>query len=59
MQIKDRVFVVTGGSSGLGAAVTRQFVADGAQVVIADITEPPARPSQQSSAETCASHRQT
>src|SRR5829696_633296 len=37
MRIKDRVFVVTGGSSGLGAAVTRQFVADGAQVVIADI----------------------
>jgi NAD(P)-dependent dehydrogenase (short-subunit alcohol dehydrogenase family) len=37
MQIKDRVFVVTGGSSGLGAAVTRQLAVDGAQVVIADI----------------------
>jgi len=37
MQIKNRVFIVTGGGSGLGAAVARSLVADGAQVVIADI----------------------
>ncbi len=37
MQIKDKVFLVTGGGSGLGAAVARQLVADGAHVVIADI----------------------
>jgi NAD(P)-dependent dehydrogenase (short-subunit alcohol dehydrogenase family) len=37
MQIKNRVFVVTGGGSGLGAAVARTLVAAGAQVVIADI----------------------
>jgi NAD(P)-dependent dehydrogenase (short-subunit alcohol dehydrogenase family) len=37
MQIKNRVFIVTGGGSGLGAAVARSLVAGGAQVVIADI----------------------
>jgi NAD(P)-dependent dehydrogenase (short-subunit alcohol dehydrogenase family) len=37
MQIKNRVFIVTGGGSGLGAAVARSLVAAGAQVVIADI----------------------
>jgi NAD(P)-dependent dehydrogenase (short-subunit alcohol dehydrogenase family) len=37
MQIKNRVFIVTGGSSGLGAAVARTLVANGAQVVVADI----------------------
>jgi NAD(P)-dependent dehydrogenase (short-subunit alcohol dehydrogenase family) len=37
MQIKNRVFIVTGAGSGLGAAVARSLVADGAQVVIADI----------------------
>jgi NAD(P)-dependent dehydrogenase (short-subunit alcohol dehydrogenase family) len=38
MQIKNRVFIVTGGGSGLGAAVARTLVADGAQVVVADIS---------------------
>jgi len=37
MQIKDRVFLVTGGGSGLGAAVTRLLAAAGAQAVVADI----------------------
>ena len=37
MQIKDRVFLVTGGGSGLGAAVTHALAAAGAQVVVADI----------------------
>jgi NAD(P)-dependent dehydrogenase (short-subunit alcohol dehydrogenase family) len=37
MQIKDKVFVVTGGGSGLGAAVARQIVAEGGKVVIADV----------------------
>jgi NAD(P)-dependent dehydrogenase (short-subunit alcohol dehydrogenase family) len=37
MQIKDHVFLVTGGASGLGAAVARLFVAEGASVVIADV----------------------
>ncbi|WEX90125.1 3-hydroxyacyl-CoA dehydrogenase [Sinorhizobium garamanticum] len=37
MLIRDKVFLVTGGGSGLGAAVARALVADGASVVIADI----------------------
>ncbi len=36
MDIRDHVFLVTGGASGLGAAVTRMLVAEGAQVVVAD-----------------------
>ncbi len=37
MQIKNKVFVVTGGGSGLGAATARQLVADGAKVVLVDL----------------------
>ena len=37
MRISGKVFVVTGGGSGLGAAVTRMLAEAGASVVIADI----------------------
>lgn len=37
MQLQDRVFLVTGASSGLGAATARMFVDAGARVVLADI----------------------
>ncbi len=37
MQIKDSVFLVTGGASGLGAASARMAAQDGAKVVIADL----------------------
>jgi NAD(P)-dependent dehydrogenase (short-subunit alcohol dehydrogenase family) len=37
MQIKDSVFLVTGGASGLGAATARMAAANGARVVIADL----------------------
>ncbi|VVD94601.1 3-hydroxy-2-methylbutyryl-CoA dehydrogenase [Pandoraea pneumonica] len=37
MQIKDHVFLVTGASSGLGAATARMFVDAGAKVVLGDI----------------------
>ncbi|WP_374355403.1 SDR family NAD(P)-dependent oxidoreductase [Chitinimonas sp.] len=36
MQIKDSVFLVSGGASGLGAGVARMAIAGGARVVIAD-----------------------
>ncbi|MFJ2992991.1 SDR family NAD(P)-dependent oxidoreductase [Pandoraea sp. NPDC087047] len=37
MQIKDRVFLITGASSGLGAATARMFIDAGANVVLGDI----------------------
>ncbi|HUA91971.1 MAG TPA: 3-hydroxyacyl-CoA dehydrogenase [Terracidiphilus sp.] len=37
MQIKDHVFLVTGGASGLGAAVAHLIVREGGSVVIADV----------------------
>jgi NAD(P)-dependent dehydrogenase (short-subunit alcohol dehydrogenase family) len=39
MQINNQSFLVTGGSSGLGAACVRRLVAAGARVVIADVNE--------------------
>lgn len=39
MQIAERVFLVTGGASGLGRAVAEHLVAAGGRVVIADIAE--------------------
>jgi NAD(P)-dependent dehydrogenase (short-subunit alcohol dehydrogenase family) len=37
MELKGSIFLVTGGSSGLGAATVRRFHAAGARVVIADV----------------------
>ncbi|WP_295380976.1 3-hydroxyacyl-CoA dehydrogenase [Pseudacidovorax intermedius] len=37
MQIKDRVFIVTGGASGLGEGTARMLAENGAKVVIADM----------------------
>lgn len=37
MQIKNSVFIVTGGASGLGEATTRMLVEGGGRVVIADV----------------------
>jgi len=37
MRLKGKRCVVTGGSSGIGAACVRRFVAEGAEVLIADI----------------------
>lgn len=39
MQIKDSVFIVTGGGSGLGAATARRIVAAGGKTVLIDINE--------------------
>ncbi len=37
MQIKDNVFIITGGASGLGAATAHMLVENGAKVVLADV----------------------
>jgi NAD(P)-dependent dehydrogenase (short-subunit alcohol dehydrogenase family) len=37
MQIKDNVFIITGGASGLGAATARMIAAAGGKVVLADV----------------------
>ncbi len=39
MHLRDNVFVVAGGASGLGAAAARMLVEEGAQVVVADLRE--------------------
>ena len=41
MEIQDKVFIVTGGASGLGAGTVRMLVKHGAKVVIADIQDEP------------------
>ncbi len=40
MRLNGKTALITGGSSGLGAAMARRFVAEGANVVIADIDDP-------------------
>jgi Dehydrogenases with different specificities (related to short-chain alcohol dehydrogenases) len=39
MDIADRVFIVTGGASGLGAGTARMLVENGAKVVLADVQD--------------------
>ena len=36
MELRDKVTVITGGASGIGAASCRAFAAEGARVVVAD-----------------------
>lgn len=36
MRLKDKIAIVTGAAAGIGAATVRQFVAEGAKVVVAD-----------------------
>ncbi|HCX40490.1 SDR family oxidoreductase [Lactobacillus acetotolerans] len=40
LNIEDRVYIVTGGSSGIGAAIVKELVDQGAKVVDADLNEP-------------------
>src|SRR5690625_1180944 len=39
MDIKGKVFIVTGGASGLGAGTARMLVAEGAKVILADVQD--------------------
>ena len=36
-RLKDRIAIITGGSSGLGAATARRFADSGARVVVSDL----------------------
>ncbi len=40
MRLQNKVALVTGGSSGIGAAIARRFVSEGARVVVADQDQP-------------------
>ena len=50
MEIKGKVFIVTGGASGLGEGTARMLVANGGKVVIADMQAEKAKPSPRNSA---------
>ena len=43
MRFQDRVAVITGGGSGIGAATARLMAREGAKVVVVDLAEAPAR----------------
>ena len=43
MRLQDKVTIITGGASGMGRVAARMFAAEGAKVVVADVTEPAAR----------------
>jgi NAD(P)-dependent dehydrogenase (short-subunit alcohol dehydrogenase family) len=37
MRLKDKIAIVTGGAHGIGHAIARRYVAEGARVTIADV----------------------
>src|SRR5580698_9394399 len=39
MEIRDNVFLITGGASGLGASTARLFAAEGGKIVVADLSQ--------------------
>lgn len=39
MELEHKVAIVTGGASGIGAAVTRSFVGRGARIVVVDVQQ--------------------
>ena len=51
-RLQDKVAVITGAASGIGAACARRFAAEGARVVVSDLSEAHAPESQKSSRDT-------
>ena len=43
MKLQDKVAIVTGGARGIGAAIVERYVAEGARVVVADLSLAPAQ----------------
>jgi NAD(P)-dependent dehydrogenase (short-subunit alcohol dehydrogenase family) len=43
MRLQDKVSIITGGASGMGRVAARMFAAEGAMVVVADVTAPAAQ----------------
>ena len=39
MRLSDKVAIISGGASGMGAATARIFAAEGAKVVLTDLNE--------------------
>lgn len=39
MQLKDRVAIITGASQGIGEGIAREYIAEGAKVILADIQD--------------------
>ena len=37
MQLENKVAIVTGGARGIGLAIAKRYVAEGAKVIIADV----------------------
>src|SRR6267154_6505555 len=42
-RLTEKVAIITGAAGGIGAAAARLFVAEGARVVIADVSDTPGR----------------
>ena len=43
MVLKDRIAIITGGSSGIGRGIALEYAREGARIVIADKRETPLR----------------